>query len=61
VLGTEWGPYGVRVVGLIPGWIEDTVGFEKLANSAGANNKDGAKAKDMGGDALNTMKSIVPR
>ena len=29
-MAVEWGPDGVRVVGLAPGPIENTVGFSKL-------------------------------
>ena len=29
-MAVEWGPDGVRVVGVAPGPIEDTVGFSKL-------------------------------
>jgi NAD(P)-dependent dehydrogenase (short-subunit alcohol dehydrogenase family) len=29
-MAVEWGPDGVRVVGVAPGLIENTVGFNKL-------------------------------
>jgi len=42
VLATEWGPYGIRVVGLIPGPIEGTEGLERLSNVGSVNSKEKA-------------------
>lgn len=36
----EWGPHQVRVVGIVPGAIEGTEGFERLGDVANANNKE---------------------
>ena len=44
VLATEWGPYGIRVVGLVPGMIEETEGFERLGDIKNMNNKQGTNA-----------------
>mmetsp|Transcript_11216 Transcript_11216/g.18881 ORF Transcript_11216/g.18881 Transcript_11216/m.18881 type:complete len:185 (-) Transcript_11216:320-874(-) len=32
VLATEWGPFGVRVCGIVPGPIKGTEGFERLGD-----------------------------
>jgi 2,4-dienoyl-CoA reductase [(3E)-enoyl-CoA-producing], peroxisomal len=42
VLGTEWGPYGIRVVGMVPGPIAGTEGIERLSNIDSVNNKEKA-------------------
>ncbi len=39
-LAVEWGPNKVRVVGIIPGSIEGTEGFERLGDFANANSKE---------------------
>ena len=39
VLAVEWGPYGVRVNGIVPGAIAGTEGFERLGNLSLMNNK----------------------
>lgn len=39
VLATEWGPYNVRVTGIVPGAIAGTEGFERLGSLANMNNK----------------------
>ena len=38
-LAVEWGPNKVRVVGIVPGAIEGTEGFERLGDLANMNNK----------------------
>ena len=40
VLATEWGPYGVRICGIVPGPIEGTEGFERLGDLDNLNNKE---------------------
>jgi len=40
VLACEWGPYGVRVCGIMPGGIKDTEGFSRLGDVSNINNKD---------------------
>jgi peroxisomal 2,4-dienoyl-CoA reductase len=44
VLAVEWGPYGVRVCGIVPGPIEGTEGFSRLGDINNLNNKDKANA-----------------
>ena len=39
VLACEWGPKGVRVVGVVPGPIEGTEGFQRLGDIGNINNK----------------------
>ena len=39
VMAVEWGPYGVRVNGIVPGAIKGTEGFERLGNLSLMNNK----------------------
>jgi 2,4-dienoyl-CoA reductase [(3E)-enoyl-CoA-producing], peroxisomal len=43
VLACEWGPHGVRVVGLTPGPISDTEGFHRLGDVKNIGNKDASK------------------
>ena len=40
VLACEWGPHGVRVVGIVPGPIEGTEGFARLGDINNMNNKE---------------------
>lgn len=44
VLAVEWGPHNVRVVGIVPGAIAGTEGFERLGSMSLLNNKE-ASAK----------------
>ena len=39
VLAVEWGPYNVRVNGIVPGAISGTEGFERLGNLSLMNDK----------------------
>jgi peroxisomal 2,4-dienoyl-CoA reductase len=39
VLACEWGPYKVRVNGIVPGAIAGTEGFERLGNISNLNNR----------------------
>jgi peroxisomal 2,4-dienoyl-CoA reductase len=43
-MAVEWGPSKVRVVGIVPGAIEGTEGFERLGDFANANNKEKTNA-----------------
>eukprot|EP00806_Schmidingerella_arcuata_P001093 Macronucleus_1987.p1 GENE.Macronucleus_1987~~Macronucleus_1987.p1 ORF type:complete len:259 (+),score=61.36 Macronucleus_1987:1-777(+) len=43
VLAVEWGPYNVRVNGLVPGAIRGTEGFERLGNLSLMNSKEATK------------------
>lgn len=43
-LACEWGPYGVRVCGIVPGAIEGTEGFARLSNPDNLNSKDKSNA-----------------
>ena len=43
-LAVEWGPYNVRVVGIAPGAIEGTEGFDRLQDLASVNNKQKANS-----------------
>jgi peroxisomal 2,4-dienoyl-CoA reductase len=47
-LALEWGPHGVRVVGLIPGYIEGTQGFERLGDVQNINNKERTNKVEVG-------------
>ena len=40
VLATEWGPYGIRVCGILPGPIEGTVGMSRLGDIGNLGNKE---------------------
>ncbi|TNV76714.1 hypothetical protein FGO68_gene15574 [Halteria grandinella] len=50
-LAVEWGPHKVRVVGIVPGAIEGTEGFERLGDLANMNNKEKSKQAFEKGDA----------
>lgn len=39
-LAVEWGPYNVRVCGIVPGAIKGTEGFERLGDIGNLNNKE---------------------
>ena len=40
VLACEWGPHGIRVVGIIPGGITGTEGMARIANLSNMNNRE---------------------
>ena len=40
VLATEWGPYGIRICGIVPGAIEGTEGFSRLGDLGTLNSKE---------------------
>ncbi|TNV76687.1 hypothetical protein FGO68_gene1144 [Halteria grandinella] len=50
-LAVEWGPHKVRVVGIVPGAIEGTEGFERLGDLANMNNKEKSNQAFEKGDA----------
>ena len=50
-LAVEWGPHKVRVVGIVPGAIEGTEGFERLGDLANMNNKQKSNEAFTKGDA----------
>lgn len=50
-LAVEWGPNKVRVVGIVPGAIEGTEGFERLGDIANMNNKQKTNEAFQKGDA----------
>lgn len=50
-LAVEWGPNKVRVVGIVPGAIEGTEGFERLGDLANMNNKEKSNSAFAKGDA----------
>eukprot|EP00356_Strombidium_inclinatum_P003492 CAMPEP_0170482730 /NCGR_PEP_ID=MMETSP0208-20121228/2618_1 /TAXON_ID=197538 /ORGANISM="Strombidium inclinatum, Strain S3" /LENGTH=294 /DNA_ID=CAMNT_0010755593 /DNA_START=4 /DNA_END=885 /DNA_ORIENTATION=+ len=65
VLANEWGPHGVRVVGLVPGAIEGTEGFERLGDFGNINNKERTnKAFEKKGASSHKMiefvKAVIP-
>jgi peroxisomal 2,4-dienoyl-CoA reductase len=43
VLACEWGPHGIRVVGLVPGAIGGTEGMARLSDFGSVNNKEASK------------------
>lgn len=44
VMAVEWGPYNVRVSGIVPGPIAGTEGFERLGSLSTVNNKEASKS-----------------
>ena len=68
VLATEWGPHGVRVVGIAPGPIEGTEGFERLGDLDNMNSKERSNSayaraeskKDKNMSALEMAKAVMP-
>ena len=44
VLAVEWGPYGIRVSGIVPGFISGTVGMARLGDMNTLNSKSKAES-----------------
>lgn len=60
-LAVEWGPYNVRVIGICPGVIEGTVGFNKLANPETVNDKSKAENSTDPSDVMKEkIKTYLP-
>lgn len=66
VLACEWGPYKVKVVGIVPGAIEGTEGFERLGDISKINNKEltntskASSLKDSSAEYLKKAMGSVP-
>lgn len=61
-LACEWGPQGVRVVGIVPGAIVGTEGFERLLDMNNMNNKEATlKARENKSSSGNeALTKLVP-
>ena len=62
-LAVEWGPFKVKVNGIVPGPIEGTEGLERLSDLTTINSKEKANKavqKKSGKEALESMAQIIP-
>lgn len=58
-LAVEWGPNKVRVVGIVPGAIEGTEGFERLGDLANMNNKEKSNQAFQKGETSKAFKESL--
>ena len=60
-LAVEWGPYGIRVMGLCPGFIEGTEGMARLSDLESIGDKEkAAKSREKGVKTDSSFIDIVP-
>lgn len=60
-LAVEWGPYGVRVVGLSPGFIAGTEGMARLSDMSTVGDKEKSRtAREKGSSGSAEMSDLVP-
>lgn len=61
VLATEWGPYGIRVVGIVPGYTKGTEGFARLGSFSNANDKAATASASQSPDKIaEAMTAAIP-
>ena len=63
VLAVEWGPYGVRVAGIVPGIIAGTEGLARLGSIGNLNNKEKSNSsfsKSEDEDAMKKFATMIP-
>uniref|UniRef100_A0A7S3KD19 2,4-dienoyl-CoA reductase [(3E)-enoyl-CoA-producing] n=1 Tax=Euplotes crassus TaxID=5936 RepID=A0A7S3KD19_EUPCR len=60
-LAVEWGPYGVRVMGLCPGFIDGTEGMARLSDMDSiGDKKKAAQSREKGVKTDDAMTDLVP-
>jgi 2,4-dienoyl-CoA reductase [(3E)-enoyl-CoA-producing], peroxisomal len=59
-LAVEWGPYGVRVTGICPGFISGTEGMARLGDLDSVGDKEKSKKSIEKGDSMAESAEIVP-
>jgi len=60
VLACEWGPHGIRVVGLVPGAIGGTEGLARLMSFDTVNNKEASKAAVSNAEGKSKQTDVAP-